>query len=156
MTYTKPFENCYSHYPMKKGKYQAQKTWNKLNDAGQLPDSDTIIKAIEDQKKERKFLKSQNRFVPPWKHFSTWLNAACFSDECEMPVRAERAIQSDPGNGFEAMVHALDILKTDGEEQFRNYCRKTKMPPGDVEAVEFKFHGKYNVANLTGGMLQGV
>ena len=57
--YTKPFENVYSHYPLKKGKYQAQKTWTRIY--ADLPGEETLIKAIKDQIKERKFLKRNKR-----------------------------------------------------------------------------------------------
>ena len=154
MTYTKPFETVYSHYPLKKGKFQAQKTWKKLNDAGELPDVEVMIKAIADQKSERSYLKRQNRFIPPWKHFSTWLNAGCWTDEFECDLQFSRSQAEVPktSNGLDSMVRALNILSTLGEDKFREFCKGVRMPPGDIEAVEFKFHGKFNIGSLTRGI----
>jgi hypothetical protein len=150
MTYTAPFERVYSHYPLKKGKFQAQKTWTKMY--AELPNEDVLIKAIKDQKTERAFLERSNRFAPPWKHFSTWLNSGCWTDECELPLRAVKAIQNTPGNGVDTMMRAYNILCNIGEPEFKDYCKQTKMPPGDVEAVIFKSRGKYDVSRLVGGI----
>ena len=150
MTYTKPFEKVYLHYPLKKGKFQAQKTWSRM--FAELPGEDVLITAIKDQKAERALLKRQNRFVPPWKHFSTWLNAGCWTDECELPLRVTKAVHNTPGNGVDLMVRGLNILTNIGEVEFQSFCKQTKMPPGDIEAVEFKFSGKYDITRLAGGI----
>ena len=147
MTYTKPFERVYSMYPLKKGKFQAQKTWSKM--FADLPSEDVLIKAIKDQKTERAFLKRSNRFCPPWKHFSTWLNSGCWTDECELPLRAVKAVHNTPGNGVDKMVRALNILTNLGETEFKDYCKQAKMPQGDIEAVKFKFSGKYDITRLS-------
>ena len=141
MTYTQPFENVYSHYPLKKGKFQAQKTWNKLSDDGSLPNEDTLIKAIHLQVKERVFLKSQNRFCPPWKHFSTWLNCGCFDDECELQVQRVQPKKVN-GNSIETIMRALNILTNISEAKFDEYCRAVNMNSNDKEAVL----NKYNMA----------
>ena len=147
MTYTKPFERCYEDFPLKKGKFQAQKTWTKLNDSGDLPDAGVIAKAIEDQKKERTYLRQQNRFAPPWKHFSTWLNGRCWSDECELG-RVAKVANNQPGNGVDTMDRAYNILTGSGEAKFKEFCKATKMPEGDIEAVKFKFQGIFNINRL--------
>ena len=149
MTYTKPFEQVYNLYPLKKGKFQAQKTWSKLNDSGQLPDVDVMMKAIVNQKKERAFLKGQNRFVPEWKHFSTWLNAGCFDDECELQV-----VRTEPkrnnGNGLANMQRALNILENIGEARFHEFCEGVRMPENDKEAVLNKYNMAFDVNKLAG------
>ena len=152
MICTKPFERVYSHYPLKKGKFQAQKTWTKLNDSGDLPDGQVLIKAIKDQKTERAFLKRQNRFCPSWKHFSTWLNARCWSDECELPLGVTKAAHNTPGNGVDNMVRALNILNNLGRDRFDEFCRAVEMPVQDIEAVRFKHSGEYSIESLTRGI----
>ncbi len=142
MMYTKPFENVYSHYPLKKGKYQAQKTWTKI--FADLPNEDVLIQAIKNQIKEQKFLREQKRFCPPWKHFSTWLNAACFEDECEKPTN-QSYVAPKQHNGVDVMVIALGILYDEGESEFKSFCQRNDMSPGDVEAVIFKYNGTYSL-----------
>ena len=152
MTYTQPFERVYSHYPLKKGKFQAQKTWTKLNDEGSLPDEDTLIKSIQTQKKERTFLKSQNRFIPEWKHFSTWLNSGCYDDECELPV--VRAIADyRPGTiTINTLDRALNVLRDHGQGKFDEFCRHLKFSKGDIESVLNKHSGNYDIRRLAGGI----
>ena len=150
MTYTQPFENVYSHYPLKKGKFQAQKTWNKLNDEGALPDESTLIKAIHTQKKERTFLKGQNRFVPEWKHFSTWLNAGCVDDSCELQVARTPPAKRN-GNGVDNMVRAYNLLKN-VPDKFDEFCDSVGMSPGDKEAVLNKHNMSFNIKQLAAGI----
>jgi hypothetical protein len=60
-----------------------------------------------------------------------------------------------PGNGVDLMVRALNILMNIGKAEFESYCKQTKMPPGDIEAVLYKSKGKYktsDVNRLVGGI----
>jgi len=41
--------------------------------------------AIEKQILLKTRLKEQNKFVPEWKHFRTWINQRCWEEEAEMP-----------------------------------------------------------------------
>ena len=41
--------------------------------------------AIRKQIDLRTRLKEQNKFVPEWKHFQTWINQRCWEEETEMP-----------------------------------------------------------------------
>ena len=150
MTYSTDFEMCWKCYPLKKGKFQAYKTWQKVK--GDLPETSVITKAIQDQKTERAFLKRQNRFSPHWKHFSSWLNAGCWTDECELPLRVAKAVHNTPGNGVDAMVRALNILENISEAKFQEFCKSTNMPVGDIEAVLLKQSGKYDVTRLAWGI----
>lgn len=156
MRYTKPFESVWKELPkqMKKGKFQAQKTWTTLNDAGRLPDPDKIINAIQQQKKERVFLRKQNRFVPEWKHFSTWLNAGCVDDACELQVVRTQPRQGD--NGIGNMERALNILTNLGEEKFHEFCRGVNMPDNDKEAVWNKYNMAFDVNKLAAGVTRRV
>jgi hypothetical protein len=66
-------------YPHKKSKVDAIKAWVKLN-----PDDELIaemIKAIENQAKEKEALKATNKFCPEWPNPSTWLNNHRWTDE---------------------------------------------------------------------------
>lgn len=40
--------------------------------------------AIENQKKSREYLKRLGKFVPEWKHLSTWINNRCWEEEGEL------------------------------------------------------------------------
>ena len=153
MTYTKPFERVWQELPkkMKKGKFQAQKTWTKLNDSGDLPETEDILTALRNQKKERVFLKGQNRFVPEWKHFSTWLNAGCVDDAVELAV-----VRTEPkrnnGNGIEDMKRALNILTNISEAKFNEFCKGVQMCSNDKEAVMNKFNMTFDVQRLAKGI----
>ena len=147
MIYSTDFLECWKYYPLKKAKYQAYKAWQKLK--ADLPEIPVILKSIQNQKKERAFLRRQNRFVPPWKHFSTWLNAGCWSDECEVPTKT---VRNTPMNGVDSMAVAFKILTNSGYTKFQEYCKSVSMPPGDIEAVQFKFSGKHNIDSLVGGI----
>ena len=152
MHYTEDFLSVYEHYPLKKGKFQAQKTWNKLSDKGDLPEIKNMIKAIANQKKERSFLKNQNRFVPQWKHFSTWLNAGCWDDECEF--QASRTPTVRKSNGIQDMQRAFNILCNVGEKKFHEFCRSVGMPDNDKEAVWNKYNLRFDAKKLAKGMLK--
>jgi hypothetical protein len=153
MTYTKPFEQVWQELPkkMKKGKFQAQKTWQKLNDKGELPETADILSAIRKQKKERAFLRSQNRFVPEWKHFSTWLNAGCVDDEVELAVERTEPKRNN-GNGIDNMKRALNILTNISEEKYHEFCKATNMCDNDKEAVWNKFSMAFDVQGLAKGI----
>jgi hypothetical protein len=152
MNYTKPFENIWAKLPkgMKKGKFQAMKTWRKLNDSGNLPSEEELIKSINDQIKERKLLREQNKFCPSWPYFSSWLNAGRFDDECEKGY--EPAPRVFANSSVDNMVFALGVLYDEGEAEFKAFCERVSMPPGDIEAVRFKYNGKYDVGRLARGI----
>lgn len=78
------FDRFWVAYPNKKSPGQAEKTFAKLN-----PDDlmlSRMLKAIDQQISHRDRLIAAGRFVPEWKHPSTWLNAKAWNDELE-PVQ---------------------------------------------------------------------
>ena len=153
MVYTNDFETVYSHYPLKKGKFQAQKTWSKLKQDGQLPEPDVMIKAIADQKKERSYLRNQNKFCAPWKHFSTWLNAGCWTDECfykDEPRPVARV------SSVENLHRAYNILVNVSEARFKEFCEGVRMDPEDRERVWNKYNMAFNVKQLAARAVKGV
>ena len=154
MTYTTDFEKFWQGLPkpMKKGKGYAFECFGRLMKKKDCPTVAELSKAVRDQKKERAFLKRQNRFVPEWKNASTWINQGCWEDDCEMPIRVTKAAHNSPGNGVDLMVRGLNILTNLGESKFQDYCKQAKMPQCDIEAVRFKFSGKYNVESLARGI----
>ena len=148
MKYTEPFLKVYDHYPLKKGKYQAQKTWTKIYH--ELPSEDELIAAIEAQKKERKWLRSQNRFVPPWKHFSTWLNAGCWEDVCLTPEKPKARVHSYTIN---TLHRAYNVLINFGHDKFEEFCVGVGMCDGDKEAVLNKYNCAFPpIDDLTKGI----
>lgn len=77
--YSADFEKFWEAYPKarRKGKKAAYKAWQKAEKDG-LPDIDTVLKAIESQKKDRQWQDSQ--FIPlP----TTWINQGRWDDEIE-------------------------------------------------------------------------
>lgn len=40
-----------------------------------------LLPAISKQQKVHEWLKGNNSFCPPWKHFQTWINNRCWEDE---------------------------------------------------------------------------
>jgi len=156
MVYTNDFETVYSHYPLKKGKFQAQKTWSKLKQDGQLPEADVMIKSIHDQIKERRFLKSQNRFCPVWKHFSTWLNAGCWTDECVFTDITPKAQPKPQVSNINNLYRAYNVLVACGHEKFEEFCRGVNLTANDREAVENKYNLSFNVNELAQRAVKGV
>jgi len=85
--FSKDFLEFYMAYPVHKSKDAAWKAWQKRN--GDMPSLPNIIKAIDAQKAEKKYLSDNGKFCPEWKHPSTWLNQGCWADEVEKPKQEE-------------------------------------------------------------------
>jgi len=87
------FEIFWSHYPKKKSKGQALKSWNKLIKSKQLPNISTIIESLRQLKTSKDWMKSQGDFIP---HPSTWLNAAGWHDvpETSVPMVSDNLIHN--------------------------------------------------------------
>lgn len=105
------FDVFYSKYPVKKSKAKAQEVWKKLK-----PDDALIslmIIAIDNQIREKEQLRVAGRFVPEWKHPSTWLNGRCWEDEISSePVPAvNRAVIIERQNAEVAKNWIPDELK---------------------------------------------
>src|SRR5690606_23860104 len=90
------FEKFWAAYPRRKSRGAALKAWTKLKPDAEL--TQQILDAIERQKEWRekaekynaKAPKSQQLFIPHWKHPSTWLNQQCWLDEEEEIPNTER------------------------------------------------------------------
>ena len=146
------FDIFWSHYPRKKEKAYARKCWNKQKKAKILPDIEIVIKAVETQKKEKEYLKNQNKFVPEWKNPSTWLNRECWEDECELPKAAPQK-QERKSNPLADMNHAYQILvQTRDKDKFKDFANAVGMSNEDREAVLNKYLNRFNVHNLAKGI----
>ena len=77
--YKKEFEVFYKKYPLKKGKEKALQAYLKHQ-----PDLDVVLKAIENQSKEKSRLKSKNEFCPEWPHPASWINGKRWEDETRL------------------------------------------------------------------------
>ena len=75
------FNQLWATYPKKVGKSLAHKAFQKIKPDQQL--FDTMIKAIEVQKRSRGWKKENGQFIP---HLSTWLNQARWEDELEPTI----------------------------------------------------------------------
>ncbi len=146
--YTPDFVSFWKSYPRKKSKAACFKHWERLKRNGELPEMKVLLEAIFKQKKERIYLKSQNRFVPEWKHASTWINQGCWDDDCELGLQVARTPKNNNGNGLANMQRALNILTNVSEAKFHEFCKGVNMPAGDKEAVLNKFNCAYDIKQL--------
>lgn len=91
-TYSESFLIFWDKYPIKKGKPEAFKAWQKIN-----PDIAIILSAIEAQKDEKIELQRMKKFCPEWPHPSTWINQRRWEDEIkiETPIH-NTPIRDDP------------------------------------------------------------
>ena len=92
------FDRWYRFYPVKKGKGQALKAWEKIDPDDAL--TERMIAAIENQKRERAWKETiRDRFIAPWKYPATWLSAMCWEDECD-PGPQREVIATEPEPDF--------------------------------------------------------
>jgi len=144
------FDEFWSHYPNKKGKGAARKKFETLKKNKILPPTEDLIEAIHSQIKERKHLRSQNRFVPEWKHPSTWLNQECWTDVCFAP---EKAMDTRKFVHTTQTLHrAYNVLSNLGRDRFESFCEQVSLCPEDREAVLNKHSGKFDAQRLVGGI----
>jgi len=73
---TSDFDLFWSTYPVKKGKGNAEKSWEKLK-----PDLQIVLTAIEAQKQTDQWTKDNGKFIP---YPATWLNQRRWEDEVEI------------------------------------------------------------------------
>jgi len=71
------FEKFWSAYPRKIGKDAAKREWLRKKDK---PDIDTILEAIEQQKKSKQWTKDDGQYIP---HPKTWISQGRWADEVE-------------------------------------------------------------------------
>lgn len=69
------FEEFWQSYPKKTAKAQAEKSFAKINPDREL--LDTILKAVEEQKRSKQWLKDEGQFIPMP---ATWLNQRRWED----------------------------------------------------------------------------
>jgi hypothetical protein len=79
----KNFDSFWSAYPVKKGKGNAEKSWEKLK-----PDLQAVLTAIEAQKKTDQWTKDKGKFIP---YPATWLNGKRWEDEVEVVTSSKFA-----------------------------------------------------------------
>ncbi len=77
--YTPDFLEFYETYPNKVDRADAFKAWKKLDPQNGL--RETILSAIQNQSRYKKYLKDKGEFCPEWPHPSTWLNKRRWEDE---------------------------------------------------------------------------
>ena len=69
------FDIFWEAYPMKKGKTDAERHWQRIK-----PTLSEVMAALEIQKQEKIWLEQNKLFVSEWKHGSTWVNQQCWRD----------------------------------------------------------------------------
>ena len=147
------FDDFWAHYPLKKGKGYARKCYERARKNG-MPSDGVLIKAIDEQSKEKAFLKSQNKFCPEWKNPSTWLNQECWADACILPMnQTPKPPKSHP---IQTLHRAYNILLNLGQEKFKSYCLQIGLSREDQLAIWCKFNGTHDVNKLTSNMLKSI
>jgi len=73
------FELFYKAYPKHEGRDRALKAWKKLKPTDGL--LNTIMSAIEKQKRHKERLRAKGEFCPEWPMPATWLNGRRWEDE---------------------------------------------------------------------------
>ena len=79
------FDSFWQAYPRKKSKGHAQKTWEKLRKAKQLPELAVILDAIAAAKAGQDWQRDGGKFIP---HPGTWLNSSGWEDVQEIESTA--------------------------------------------------------------------
>lgn len=79
------FETFYQAYPKHKAKGAALKAWKNIK--GEMPPIDSILKAIEDQKRSEDWQKDNGQFIP---YPATWINQRRWEDEVT-PITTKKA-----------------------------------------------------------------
>ena len=142
------FDLFWEHYPWKKGKGYARKCFDKQKKI--MPEASELITAINNQIRERKYLKEKNQFVPPWKNPSTWINQECWGDVCVLPHNQPQNIVKE--YSINTLHRAYNILANLGRGKFEEFVKSVRMSSQDREAVINKYEGKFDVQKLMGGI----
>ena len=141
------FDQFWEAYPNKRGKGYARKCYDKQKKI--LPEVSELIKAINNQIRERKHLQSKNEFVPPWKNPSTWLNQECWSDACILPY--QRPAEIKKSYTINTVHRAYDVLCNFGDEKFEEFCRGANITGSDKEAILYRHYCNFDVKGLARG-----
>lgn len=78
---TEGFEDFWKAYPKKVNKKEASSAWKKAN----RPSLETILRAIEKQKKSEQWAEDNGKYIP---YPSSWLNKERWSDELKVESRS--------------------------------------------------------------------
>jgi hypothetical protein len=81
--YADEFESFYTAYPKHVGKKAAFAEWNKAKRAGVLPAMESVLSAIENQKRAKQQAIDTGQFAPEWPDPERWIKRARWEDEVE-------------------------------------------------------------------------
>ena len=90
------FENLWKHYPNKKGKESAYKSYLKARQNGTTYDE--VINGLENYLKEIEVKKTETQYI---KHGSTWFSQHCWQDEYV-------TVEESKPNGYDDVVNELN------------------------------------------------
>jgi hypothetical protein len=79
------FDEFWTHYPNKVGKFAARRVWERLKPDAAL--RDVILTALERQKSASQWLKESGRFIPnpaTWLHQGRWMDEVVNADDLVM------------------------------------------------------------------------
>lgn len=91
------FDQWWTEYPLKKGRKEAQKAWDRLTADEQAQ----AVLSLPEQKKEWRLHGTEKRFLP---RASTWLNQARFEDEFDTEAPAKEPDWLDVAMGRDKVV----------------------------------------------------
>ena len=142
------FLRFWNAFDYKNGKAAAADSWLQIK---VLTDSIVldIISAAKKEAARRQRLLDSNRtpkMAQGWLTDRRWEDSV-YKDAPGIMMSGNISL-SDTGKMFKA----FDILQGNGEKAFREYCDSVNMPPGDIEAVEYKYKGVHDVSTLTRGI----
>lgn len=83
--FAEDFSTFWEAYPRKVAKPSAEKAWEKLVKAGELPDMDTLLAAVANQT-DAKDWHTDQQFCP---HPATWLNGKRWEDDVCIPGKSQ-------------------------------------------------------------------
>lgn len=87
---TDMFDLFWQLYPKKAAKAQAEKSFAKINPDREL--LDTILKAVEEQKRSKQWLKDEGQFIPMP---ATWLNQRRWEDVVQIDTKPQLTPQQE-------------------------------------------------------------
>jgi len=80
-SYSEDFESFFKAYPNRTAKKSAFDAWKKAKASGQLPSMESLIYAIENQKRAKRTAIKTGKFAPEWPDPERWIKKARWEDE---------------------------------------------------------------------------
>ncbi len=117
----KNFEIAWSSYPRKDAKEAAREVWHKLGRKDLLPGMESVLKAINTQRKQESWNRDNGRYIP---YFVTWLKNMRFADpEPVQEISSELAQIREAYKKTEERISRENPKTMRLRQQFDEFCR---------------------------------